>query len=86
MKVNAARVWMGGIAGGVAWTAWSFFIGMRQAPYYDAMQKQGLVFERSSLSIFCRALDWIDLCDVNSDRVSCTRGVAPRPDRVPRRL
>ena len=42
MKLNQARIWIGGIAGGVVWSAWSFFIGMRQAPLYDAMQKQGL--------------------------------------------
>lgn len=42
MKLNQARIWIGGIAGGVVWSAWSFFINIRQAPLYEAMQKQGL--------------------------------------------
>src|SRR5260370_27956985 len=27
MKLNTARVWLGGIAGGVVWIAWGFFVG-----------------------------------------------------------
>jgi hypothetical protein len=42
MKLNQARIWLGGIAGGVVWTVWSFLINMRQAPLYEAMQKQKL--------------------------------------------
>ena len=39
MKLNTARVWLGGIAGGVVWNAWGFFIQMRQAPFYEAARK-----------------------------------------------
>src|SRR5260370_27905186 len=41
MKLNTARVWLGGIAGGVLWNAWSFFIQTRLGPFYEASQKQG---------------------------------------------
>ena len=37
MGVNKGRVWLGGLAGGVVWTAWSFFIGTRLAPHYMAL-------------------------------------------------
>jgi hypothetical protein len=57
MKINTARVWMGGIAGGVVWTAWSFFVGMRQAPLYEAMQKQGLFLKEPRYAPF--AAYWI---------------------------
>lgn len=64
MKVNTARVWIGGIAGGVVWSAWSFFVGMRQAPFYDAMQKQGLFLKESRYPFF--AGHWIGLIFVMS--------------------
>ena len=64
MKLNTTRVWLGGFAGGVAWSAWSFFIGMRQAPLYDAMQKQGLFLKESRYPFF--AADWIGLIFVMS--------------------
>jgi hypothetical protein len=41
MKVNRARVWMGGIAGGVVWTIWSFVVGLKLNPLYAAMQSAG---------------------------------------------
>jgi hypothetical protein len=47
MKLNQARIWLGGIAGGVVWSVWSFFIGLRQAPLYEAMQRQGLFLKES---------------------------------------
>jgi hypothetical protein len=52
MKLNQARIWLGGIAGGVVWVALSFFINMRQAPFYDAMQKQGLFLKESRYPFF----------------------------------
>jgi len=64
MKLNTARVWMGGIAGGVVWSAWSFFVGMRQAPFYEAMQKQGLFLKESRYPLF--AAHWIGLLFVMS--------------------
>jgi len=57
MKINTARVWLGGIGGGVVWTAWSFFVGMRQAPLYEAMQKQGLFLKEPRYAPF--AAYWI---------------------------
>ena len=66
MRVNAARVWLGGIAGGIVWNAWSFFIGMRQGPLYEAMQKQGLFLEEVALSIFRGTMDSADFCNVDS--------------------
>jgi len=57
MKVNRARVWLGGIAGGVAWSAWSFFIGLRMAPMYEAAQRQGLFLKQPRYPFF--AAEWI---------------------------
>ena len=64
MKLNQARIWLGGIAGGVVWSAWSFFIGIRQAPLYDAMQKQGLFLKEPRYPFF--AGQWIVLLFVMS--------------------
>lgn len=64
MKLNSARVWMGGIAGGVAWTAWSFFVGTRLAPLYTAMQAQGLFLKQSRYPLF--PAHWIGLIFVMS--------------------
>ena len=64
MKLNQARIWLGGIAGGVVWSAWSFFIGMRQAPLYDAMQKQGLFLKVPRYPFFTG--QWIVLTFVMS--------------------
>ena len=64
MKLNQARIWLGGIAGGVVWSVWSFFIGMRQAPLYNAMQKQGLFLKESRYPFF--AAQWIVLLFVMS--------------------
>lgn len=52
MKLNTTRVWLGGIAGGIVWTAWSFFIDMRQRPFYEAMQRQGLFLKESRYPFF----------------------------------
>jgi hypothetical protein len=64
MKLNTARVWMGGIAGGVVWNAWSFLIGMRQGPFYAAMQKQGLFLKEPRYPFFVG--QWILLVFVMS--------------------
>jgi hypothetical protein len=52
MKLNKTRVWLGGIAGGIVWIAWGFLIGMRQAPFYEAMQKQGLFLKEPRYPFF----------------------------------
>jgi len=64
MKLNKTRVWLGGIAGGVVWTAWSFFVGLRQAPLYEAMQKQGLFLKEPRYPLFTPI--WIFLIFVMS--------------------
>ena len=64
MKLNTTRVWLGGIVGGVVWIAWGFFIGMRQAPLYAAMQKQGLFLQQPRYQLF--AAYWILLIFVMS--------------------
>ena len=52
MRVNTARVWMGGIAGGIVWNAWSFFMNTRLGPFYEAMQKQGLFLKEARYPFF----------------------------------
>lgn len=64
MKLNQVRVWMGGLAGGVVWTAWGFFVGMRQAPLYAAMQTQGLFLKTPRYALF--TVYWIVLIFVMS--------------------
>ena len=64
MKLNQARIWTGGIAGGVIWSVWSFFINLRQAPLYEAMQKQGLFLKVPRYPFFTG--QWIVLTFVMS--------------------
>jgi hypothetical protein len=64
MRVNVARVWLGGVAGGVVWNAWSFFIGMRQGPMYLAMQRQGFFLKEPRYPFF--AGQWIVLVFIMS--------------------
>lgn len=64
MRLNHARVWLGGIVGGVVWSAWSFFIGMKQGPYYEAMQRAGLFLKQPRYPLF--AVQWIVLLFVMS--------------------
>ena len=52
MKLNKTRVLLGGIAGGVVWLAWGFFIGMREAPLYAAMQQKGLFLKEPRYAYF----------------------------------
>jgi hypothetical protein len=52
MKLNSARVWLGGMVGGAAWNVWSFLIGMKQFPFYAAMQKQGLFLKEPRYPFF----------------------------------
>jgi hypothetical protein len=57
MKLNTTRIWLGGIAGGVAWTAWSFFVGRRLAPAYAEMQRVGLFLKEPRYPMF--AAHWL---------------------------
>lgn len=64
MKLNKARVWLGGIAGGVVWTAWSFFVDMRLEPFYRAMQDAKLFLKQPRYPFFVG--QWIFLLFVMS--------------------
>ncbi len=64
MRVNTARVWLGGIAGGVVWSAWSMFVGIRMAPLYAAMQQQGFFLKAPRYPFF--AGQWVLLTFVMS--------------------
>jgi hypothetical protein len=83
MRLNTKRIWLGGIAGGVAWTAWSFLIGMKQGPLYEAMQRQGLFLKQPRYPFF--AVHWILLLFVMSILVAylyawsrATAGAGPK--------
>ena len=52
MKLNTARIWPGGIAGGVVWTIWSFLIGMKLAPFYAVEQGRGHFLAQARYPIF----------------------------------
>jgi hypothetical protein len=52
MKLNRTRIWVGGIAGGVVWSVWSFLIDMKQRPFYAAMQTHGLFLKESRYPFF----------------------------------
>jgi hypothetical protein len=52
MKLNKARIWLGGFAGGLVWMAWSFFVQTRIGPLYEAMQKQGLFLKEPRYPFF----------------------------------
>jgi hypothetical protein len=64
MKLNKSRIWMGGFAGGVVWTAWSFFVQTRIGPLYEAMQKQGLFLKEPRYPFFVG--QWIVMAFVMS--------------------
>jgi hypothetical protein len=78
MKLNKIRVLLGGIAGGVVWTAWGLFVGIRQAPLYAAMQQKGLFLKEPRYSLFTPI--WIVLIFVMSILIAylyaCARGTA----------
>lgn len=63
MKLNTARIWIGGISG-VVWTAWGFLIGMRQAPLYAGMQKLGLFLKQPRYPFF--GAQWVLLIFIMS--------------------
>ena len=58
MGLNTSRIWLGGLAGGVAWTIWSAALGMTVlGPRYPAMQAAGLFLKESRYPFF--AGQWI---------------------------
>jgi signal transduction histidine kinase len=64
MKLNRARIWLGGIVGGIVWSAWSFFVGTRLQPLYTAMQNTGLFLKQPRYPLF--VAEWIVLLFVMS--------------------
>ena len=52
MGVNKGRIWLGGVAGGVVWSAWSFFIQTRLAPHYAMATNAGLFLKQPRYSYF----------------------------------
>ncbi len=64
MKLNATRVLLGGIAGGVVWNAWSFFLNTRLTPYYQDAQAHGLLLKEPRYPFFVG--QWIALLFVLS--------------------
>jgi len=52
MKLNRIRVWLGGIAGGIVWSGWSDLIEDRMKPFYQILQKQGLLLKESRYPFF----------------------------------
>ena len=83
MKINKARVWIGGIAGGAVWTVWSFIVGMKMQAFYLAMQNAGMFLKQPRYAFF--AGQWILLVFVMSILVAhlyawsrATVGAGPR--------
>lgn len=64
MKLNTARVWLGGIAGGVVWSIWSFLISMKLNPFYMAEQSRGHLLAQPRYPMFIA--EWIALTFVMS--------------------
>jgi len=60
MQLNKGRVWLGGLAGGVVWTLWSFLIGLFiTGARYTAAQNAGLFLKTPRYPLF--PLQWIIL-------------------------
>jgi hypothetical protein len=61
MRLNKARVWVGGLAGGVVWTLWSFLVGhfVITDARYVAAQNAGYFLKAPRYPLF--AVQWIVL-------------------------
>jgi hypothetical protein len=58
--VNTRRVWLGTLAGGVVWNAWSAVVGFGiLMPRYAAVQEQGMILKQPRYAFFGPA--WIVL-------------------------
>ena len=64
MAMNRGRIWLGGVAGGVVWSVWSFLVGMRQTPLLEAMQNQGLFLKQPRYPFF--VAEWLLLLFIMS--------------------
>jgi hypothetical protein len=52
MSINRGRVWLGGLAGGVVWSIWSFFVGTRQTALLAAAQEHGYFLKEPRYPFF----------------------------------
>lgn len=61
MHLNRGRIWLGGLAGGLVWTIWSFLVGhfVITDARYLAAQNAGLFLKTPRYSLF--AFQWIVL-------------------------
>ena len=61
MHLNRGRIWLGGLAGGVVWTLWSFVVGkfVITGARYVAAQNAGFFLKTPRYSFFVAA--WIAL-------------------------
>ena len=59
MHLNRGRIWLGGLAGGVVWTLWSFLVGkyVITDARYVAAQNAGFVPENAALSLLRSPVD-----------------------------
>jgi hypothetical protein len=66
MNLNRSRVWLGGLAGGVAWSIWSFLVGQVVIgnARYLAAQNAGLFLKESRYPFF--VVQWIAILFVLS--------------------
>jgi hypothetical protein len=61
MHLNRGRIWLGGLAGGVVWTIWSFVVGtyVITPARYAAAQNAGFFLKTPRYPLF--AVQWIVL-------------------------
>jgi hypothetical protein len=57
MGLNRGRIWMGGIAGGVAWVIWSFLMNLWVGARYVEVQNAGLFLKQPRYPAF--NVQWI---------------------------
>ncbi|MGE5235348.1 MAG: hypothetical protein ACM3O7_03235 [Acidobacteriota bacterium] len=58
--VNSRRIWIGTLAGGVVWNAWSVIVSLAVlGPRYAAMQEQGMFLRQPRYGFFMPA--WVVL-------------------------
>lgn len=66
MSLNKSRIWLGGLAGGVVWTLWSFIVGrfIITDARYLAAQNAGYFLKAPRYPLF--AVQWIVLTFVGA--------------------
>ena len=52
MNVNRGRVWLGGLAGGVVWAAWSFFMSNLLTARYQEAIHMGVLLKAPRYALF----------------------------------